>query len=152
VKLAALVAVPPDGSDTLMGPVVAPDGTVAVILLVLLKVDVAETPLKLTEVAPVKLAPEIATLVPTGPLVGVKLVIRSATRKVNGAVVAVPAGFVTLIGPVVALAGTVAVICVFESTPYVAATPLNLTAVVPEKLTPVMTTLAPTPPLPGENP
>jgi hypothetical protein len=38
-------------------------------------VKVALTPLNVTAVAPVKFVPLIATLVPTGPLVGVKLVI-----------------------------------------------------------------------------
>jgi hypothetical protein len=42
-----LVAVPP-GVITLMGPVVAPAGTVAVIFVLLLTVKVAATPLKRT--------------------------------------------------------------------------------------------------------
>jgi hypothetical protein len=71
--------------------------------------------LKFTDVVPVKLAPLIVTLVPTGPLVGVKLVILGATVKV-ARLVPVPAWVVTLIAPVVALAGTVAVIWVLEST------------------------------------
>ena len=65
--------------------------------------------MKVTEVAPVKLAPLMMTLVPTGPLAGEKLVIRGATVKLL-ALVAVPADVVTVIFPVVALAGTVAVI------------------------------------------
>jgi hypothetical protein len=70
---------------------------------------VAAAPLKVTEVAPVKLAPLIAILAPIPPAVGVKLVIRGATEK-NVPLVAVPAGAATLTGPVVALAGTVTVI------------------------------------------
>jgi hypothetical protein len=66
-------------------------------------------PLKVTAVAPVKFAPLIVTLAPTAPLVGVKLVMRGATVKLL-ALVAVPAGVVTVMVPVVALAGTVAVI------------------------------------------
>ena len=57
-----------------------------------------------------KFVPVIVTLVPAGPLVGVKLVIVGAlalTVKLV-ALVAVPAGVVTLSGPVVAPAGTVA--------------------------------------------
>ena len=61
-------------------------------------------PLNVTVVAPVKLAPLIVTLVPITPLVGVKLVIRGATVKLV-ALVAVPPGVVTAIGPVVAVAG-----------------------------------------------
>ena len=69
----------------------------------------AFNPLKRTVVAPVKLVPLIVTVVFTGPPVGVKLVIvggLAVTVKVL-ALVAVPPGVVTLIGPVVAPAGTV---------------------------------------------
>ena len=67
----------------------------------------AFTPLNVTAVVPVKFAPLIVTLVPTGPLIGVKLAIVGAI--VNAvALVAVPAGDVTLNGPVVAPAGAVA--------------------------------------------
>ena len=70
----------------------------------------AAVPLNLTADAPVKFVPLIVTLVPTGPLVGVKLVIVGAlalTVKL-AALVAVPADVVTLSGPVVAPVGTVA--------------------------------------------
>jgi hypothetical protein len=57
----------------------------------------------------VKLAPLIVTLVPTGPLVGVKPVIAGGLTTVKLlALVAVPPDVVTLIGPLVAPAGTVA--------------------------------------------
>ena len=69
----------------------------------------ALTALKVTAVAPVKFVPLIVTLVPTGPLVGVKLVIVGAGITVKLLVlVVVPPGVVTLSGPVVAPAGTVA--------------------------------------------
>src|SRR5947208_3509548 len=105
-----LVAVPP-GVVTLIVPVVAPLGTVAEI-----EVDevteklTALVPLNVTAVAPVKLVPVIVTLVPTGPLVGVKLVIVGGLAvTVNELVlVAVPPGVLTLMGPVVAPLGTVA--------------------------------------------
>ena len=72
---------------------------------------VAPVPLKATAVAPVRLVPVITTLVPTGPLVGLKLVIVGAAATVKElALVAVPPGVVTEIVPVVAPAGTVAVI------------------------------------------
>ena len=70
----------------------------------------AALPLNRTADAPVKFVPLIVTLVPAGPLVGVKLVIVGAlalTVKLL-ALVAVPPGAVTLTGPVAAPAGTVA--------------------------------------------
>ena len=71
---------------------------------------IAAVPLNLTADAPVKFVPVIVTLVPTGPLAGVKLVIVGAlalTVKL-AELVAVPPGVVTVTGPVVAPAGTVA--------------------------------------------
>ena len=67
----------------------------------------AAIPLNFTAVVPAKFKPFIVTMVPTGPLAGVKLVIVGATVKVP-ALVAVPAGVVTLSGPVVAPMGTAA--------------------------------------------
>ena len=63
--------------------------------------------------------------------------------------VPVPAGVVTLMGPVVAAAGTVAWMEVGEFTVNVAPAPLNCTAVAPLKSVPVMLTLAPTGPIAG---
>jgi hypothetical protein len=72
-------------------------------------VKAALAALKLTAVAPVKFVPLMVTLVPTGPLVGAKLVIVGAGITVKLFVlVAVPPAVVTLSGPVVAPAGTVA--------------------------------------------
>jgi hypothetical protein len=71
---------------------------------------VALVPLKLTAVTPVKFVPFIVTLVPAGPLVGLKFAIVGAladTVKLL-VLVAVPPDVVTLSGPVVAPAGTVA--------------------------------------------
>jgi hypothetical protein len=61
--------------------------------------------LNLTAVAAVKFLPLIVTVVPTGPLPGVKLVIVGATVKLP-TLVAVPPGVVTLSAPLVAPAGT----------------------------------------------
>src|SRR6266508_6222103 len=66
VKFVALVAVPP-GAVTAIFPVVAPVGTVAVILTLELMIKAALTPLNVTEVAPVKLVPLIVTVVPNRP-------------------------------------------------------------------------------------
>jgi hypothetical protein len=63
----------------------------------------------------VKFAPLTVTLVPAAPLVGEKPVILGATTKL-AALVPVPEEVWTLIGPVVALPGTVAVIFVEEFT------------------------------------
>jgi hypothetical protein len=72
-------------------------------------VKLALTPLNVTDVVPVKFVPLMVTLVPTGPLVGAKLVIVGPLVTVKLLVlVAVPPGVVTLSGPVVAPAGTVA--------------------------------------------
>lgn len=66
--------------------------------------------MKLTFVAPLKSVPLIVTLVPTGPLAGVKLVIVGAgTNTVtvkSAALVPVPPAVVTVILPEVAPAGT----------------------------------------------
>ena len=62
--------------------------------------------------------------------------------------VAVPPGVVTAMGPVVAAAGTAAVICVPPALTVYAGwlTPLNLTLVAPVRFVPLMVTLVPTGP------
>ena len=88
--------------------------------------------MKVTAVAPVKLVPLIVTVVPTAPLVGVKLVIVGGGITVKVLLlVAVPPAVVTLTGPVVAPLGTVAEIEVSDVTVKVALVPLNRTAVAP---------------------
>jgi hypothetical protein len=72
-------------------------------------VKLAAVPLNLTAVVPVKFVPLIVTLVPAGPVAGVKVVIVGGLNTVKLlALVAVPPGVVALSGPVVAPAGTVA--------------------------------------------
>jgi hypothetical protein len=70
-------------------------------------------PLKATLLVPVKLLPVIVTVAPTGPLVGLKPLIVGGliTVKLEPLVV-LPPGVVTVIGPLVAPVGTVAVIWV----------------------------------------
>src|SRR5438445_7609250 len=149
VKLLALVAVPP-GVVTLSGPVVAPLGTVAEIEVEEVAVKLALVPLNRTAEAPVKFVPVIVTGVPTGPLVGAKLVIVGAGMTVKLFVlVAVPPGVVTLSGPVVAPLGTVAEIEVEEVAVKLALVPLNRTAEAPVKFVPVIVTGVPTGPLVG---
>jgi hypothetical protein len=68
----------------------------------------------------------MVTLVPTGALVGVKLETVGGLITVKlPALLAVPAGLMTLIGPLVAPAGTVAVMVVAEPTVKLALVPLN---------------------------
>jgi len=141
VKLVALVAVP-EGVVTVIVPVVAVAGTMAVIDVAFETVKVvASDPLKETLVAPVRLAPEIVILVPTGPLSGLNDVIVGAgivTVKYV-ALVAVPVGVLTVIGPVVALAGTVALAVVELTTEKVVAfVPLKAAPVAPPRLVPTI--------------
>jgi hypothetical protein len=154
VKLVVLVA-EPSAVVTLMGPVVAPAGTVAVILVALTTLNVAAVPLKVTAVAPVKFVPVIVTVVPTGPKVGVNEAIVGTPVLVTvnlWELQSVPPGVVTQIFPVVAPLGTVAVIWVDETTLNVLEeTPLNVTLVAPVRFVPVMVTDVPTGPLVGVN-
>lgn len=107
VKLVALVAVPP-GVVTAIVPVVAPVGTVAVIVVALALKVVAAVPLKLTAVAPVKLVPVSVTVEPIGPDVGVNdVIVGAGAVTVKELVVVVPKLLVTVIVPVVAPEGTV---------------------------------------------
>src|SRR5208283_4894950 len=79
VKERPLLFVPPTVTTTL--PVVAPIGTVAVMLVVLQAVVVAAVPLNFTVLVPCvtpKLLPVIVTTVPTTPVFGLRLVIAGA--------------------------------------------------------------------------
>ena len=67
------------------------------------------------------------------------------------ALTAVPFGVVTAIVPLVAEAGTAAVICVAEFNVNEAAEPLKATAVAPSKWSPRITTLVPVGPFVGEK-
>src|SRR5207247_8159883 len=115
---------------------------------------VALVALERTAEAPVKFVPLICTVVPTGPLVGEKLLIvggLAVTVKLP-VLVAVPPEVVTLIGPLVAPLGTVAEIVVAEVTvKFVALVPLKRTAEAPVKFVPLICTVVPTGPLVGEK-
>ena len=76
----------------------------------------ALVPLKKTPVAPVKLVPVIVTLVPAGPLVGVKLIILTCVGVKLAVLVALPLGVSTEIGPALCPPGEVAVIVVAFTT------------------------------------
>ena len=152
VKLVPEVPVP-TAVVTLMGPVVAPAGTLVEMVVAVLVTMRAGTPLKVTAVALPRLVPVMVTVVPTSPEVGVKLVMEGGPITVKLVVlVPVPLGAVTLTGPVVAPGGTVTVIDVAETTLNdVAGVVLNLTAVAPRKLVPVIVTVVPAAPVVGVN-
>jgi hypothetical protein len=141
------MAVPPAVVTEIL-PFVAAAGTIAVTRIDELTVKLALVPLNLTDVAPVSPVPLITTLIPTGPLVGLKLSIVGTTVKVP-ALVAVPPPVITEIFPVAASTGTVAVIWVDELTVKGAPVPLNLTAIAPVSAVPVITTLVRMIPLVG---
>ena len=70
MKFAELVAVLADIVTTVIGPVVAPVGTVAMISVVELVVKLASTPLNRTFVGLIKFVPVMVTIVPDPPLPG----------------------------------------------------------------------------------
>jgi hypothetical protein len=159
VKLLELVAVPAE-VVTLILPVVAPEGTFVVILVPALftEKEAAAVWLNFTWLAPVKLVPLMLTEVPIGPLVGEnEVMVGKAPAPVTVKLlelVAVPAGVVTLILPVVAPDGTVVVSCVPEGFHEndEAFVLLNFTAVVLTNLVPLIVTEVPIGPLIGERP
>ena len=107
VNVALLFAVPPAVLMEIF-PVFAPAGTVAVIVVPEFTVYVAFTAPNFTWLAPMNPDPVTVTCVPTGPLVGVILLITGTTLKLR-LLVSVPDGVVTVTNPVVPSSGTVAV-------------------------------------------
>ena len=90
VKSVLLAATPP-GVVTLIGPVVAADGTVAWISVAEATPKLALTPLKVTSLASVKSVPVMVTPAPTAPLAGAKLVITGGGMAAKGSQVPVKA-------------------------------------------------------------
>jgi len=139
------------GVFTLIQPVSAPPGTVAVICVSEFTVKLAGTRKKVTAVAPVKLVPVIVTVVPIVPLAGVNELMCGVMVKL-AADAAEPKELVSVIGPLVAVLGTLALNWVSEMAHMVVAgVPLKLTPVVPVKFVPVRITVQPVDPLVGEN-
>jgi len=133
--------------------VVAPGGTVAVIWVALFTMKDAAVPLSFRLDAPVRFVPLMITLLPVRPLMGLKPVMvggcsGTVTLKLLPEL-AVPLAVVTEIFPLVAPLGTVAVTWAALATAKEAEVPLNETTLVPERLLPVMVTVAPIGPLPG---
>jgi hypothetical protein len=141
---------------TVIGPVVAPLGTVTVILVVVDEVTVAVTPLNLTTLLAavvLKFVPVIITVAPGAPLDGVKPVNVGVgnTVKLVAVVIATPFTIID-IGPVTAPTGTIALILVEVEEVMSATIPLNdtwLSARGVLKLVPVIVTMAPTAALEG---
>ena len=135
------------------GPVNASFGTVAVICVgeTTVKVAFAVEPVNDTQLTEVRLVPVIVTVEPGEAVVGVKELIVGGAAK-SSLAVAVPAGAVMLIGPLVRLAGTVAVTVVADTTLNDAAGVVpKRTAVAPDRFAPVMVTVVPVAPRAGEK-
>ncbi len=139
-----------------IGPVVAPDGTVVVILVDDDAVTIAEIPLKVTKLLAgvvLKFVPAIVTGAPTAPFAGVNPVKVGvgATVKLFVLKMVMPLSVKEIL-PVVAPIGTVLVILVAAEAVTVAATPLKvkiLSSGIVLKFEPLIITVAPTAPFPG---
>jgi hypothetical protein len=153
-KLDADVAAP-HGVVTEIGPLAAPCGTEASILVADTTLNTADVPPNVTAFVPVKFVPSIVTVVPGCPATGENEEIVGG-GDVDGTVksdvlVAVPPGVVTAILPLVAFWGTDALICVADVTLKTAVAPPKVTAVAPVKFVPVIATVVPGAPETGEN-
>ena len=140
-------------------PVVAPAGTGATIDVAPQEV-IVEAAVPLNDKVPVpcgvpKFVPVIVTGVPTGPVVGDRLVMLGAATTVNVGPLLGTEFTATTAPPVVAPDGTVATIAVVVQLAIdVAAVPLNFRVLVPceePKLVPVIVTDAPTAPVVGDR-
>ena len=145
MKLELLVAVPP-GVVTVIGPVVAPIGTETVSCvaeLTAISNALTATPLKATALAPSRFVPVMTTEVSVPPSPGVKPAMVGVPEAVTvklPLVAALPNAVVTTTGPVVAPAGTIAVISVDVLLVKLAGMPLNVTNCTLTKFWPVITT------------
>jgi hypothetical protein len=107
----------------LMMPEVTPTGAIApMVVLFVTKKLVAGIPLKVTVEALVKLFPVIFTIVPAAPFVGVKLMIEAGREKI-WELITEPLVVVTVMGPEVAVAGTLNVSVPAEIVPKEVTTP-----------------------------
>lgn len=155
VKSDVLVTVIPFNVKEIL-PVVAPDGTVVIILVDVALVTIDEVPLNSTTLfagVVLKFVPVMITVALAAPLVGAKAVIVGVgnTVKFVEPVIVTPLTEIE-IGPVIAPAGIIAVMLVGVDAITSAITPLNETVLfeaVVLKLVPEMVTLAPMAPLEG---
>src|SRR5436189_4356064 len=146
----ALLVRPPTVTTTF--PVVAPVGTGTVMLVALQAVGVASVPLDAIVLVPFvapKVAPVIVTAVPTGPDVGLSVVIDGGTVTVKGTPLLARPLTVTTTVPVVAPVGTGTAMLVALQLVGVASVPLNAIVLVPgvaPKFAPAIVTVVPTGP------
>ena len=151
VKLDPLLSTPLVCTTTF--PVVAPLGTVVVILVAVQVPTVAVVPLNFTVPVPwlgPKFAPVIVTAAPTAPVVTDKLVILGAGTTVKFTPLLAWLETVTTTFPVAAPLGTVTAILDEPHVVTVAVVPLNLTVLLPwvePNVVPVIVTAAPTAPV-----
>ena len=138
-------------------PVVAVEGTAAIIEVALQLETVAAVPLNVTVLEPCvapKLVPVIVTDIPTGPEVGDTLLIDGVGMTVKATPFEATPLIVTTTLPVVAPEGTTATIEVALQLETAAAVPLNVTVLEPcvePKFVPVIVTDVPTTPEVGET-
>jgi hypothetical protein len=150
----ALLATPP--TETTTGPLDAADGTVTEMLEPLHVSGVAGMPLNETVLAPwtdPKFAPVIVTGVPTGAADGETCAMTGGT--VNGTLLLARPRTVTTTGPVVAAAGTDAVMVVDVHALAAAGAPVNVTVLEPWVVPnpdPLIVTVVPTIPDCGDTP
>lgn len=130
-------------------PVVAPLGIGTTMLVALQLVGVAVVPLNFTVPVVPKLVPAIVTIVPTGPCVGLKLVIFGCATTMKFTPVLATLDTVTTTLPVVAPIGAGTTMLVLLQLVGVASVPLNVIVLPPcvvPKLVPVTVTDVPTGP------
>lgn len=148
----------PAGVVTATRPLAAAKGTMAVSNESFVTAKAAFAPANVTAVASLNADPRIVTLTPGTPDAGLKLDTVGAASTVGStvnvvALRAVPAKVVTLTGPDVAAAGTVAMMRAADTTVKLeAAAPLNDTLLAPANDIPRIATGAPTCPREGLNP
>lgn len=152
--MVALLPVPPAVVTEILPVAVA--GTAARMLVADKTVNGAETPLKLTDVAPARFVPVIVTPSPRPPVVGLNDVTVGITRVAVAvklvALVAVPPAATTLILPVIAPTGTPTTIEFAETTlKAVVFVPPKLIEFTFTKFVPVIVTLVPGPPVVAVN-
>lgn len=130
-------------------PVVAPIGTVVVMLVDVQEPVEAVVPLNFTVPVDAKFVPVIVTEAPSAPDVRERLEILGAGTTVKLTLLLATPETVTITFPVVAPVGTVVTMLVVVQVVAVAAVPLNFTVLVPcgdPKFIPVIVTEAPTAP------
>jgi len=155
VNFMPLLATPPTVTTTF--PVPAPVGTGTLIVVAFQLVGVAAVPANVTVLEPCvepKPAPVMVTTMPTGPVMGERLVSPGPASTVKVIVLLGTELSVTTTLPVVAPVGTGARICVALQLAGLAVVPLKVNVLVPcvaPKVVPVIVTVSPIGPLAGDR-